>query len=86
MKKIKEYSLVILGVIVVVLLWIVYSLDRMITCVSLQPKPGFSRWLHTPQMKTILPPWMGGQTVEHNLQLLAFIRVTIFLTFVLLLW
>lgn len=86
MKKIKEIGLIILSVLIALFMWIVYSLDRMITCFSLQPKPGFTRWLNTPRMKVILPRWMGGEEVEHNLQTLAFIRVTIFVIFVLLIW
>jgi len=81
-RQFKNVGFIILSVTMALFMWAVYSIDRALTCWSLQPKPGFSRWLNTPRMKMVLPEWLGGETVEHNLQILAFIRVGLFLIFV----
>lgn len=81
----KNTILTILGFGLVILFYLLYISDRLLTAMSLQPKVGFTRFLHNPTMKVINPKWLGGEEIEHNLHTMALIRLVIIL-FLYILW
>lgn len=70
----KKAALIFVGWLVVILFYCVYVLDRIITAPILQPKIGFQRFLHNPNLSFTN---LSGEQIESNMQLYAIIRVAI---------
>ena len=70
----KKTALIIIGWFFVILFYLIYTIDRIITAPFLQPKIGFKRFIHNPNLQFTK---LSGEQIESNMQLYAIVRVSV---------
>lgn len=54
-------------------MYVVFVADRLLTTFSIRPRVGFRKWLHNPRVSIL----RQEGAIDHNLQIMSFIRVTL---------
>jgi hypothetical protein len=72
--KIKTFFLTTAGLLLVVLMYCIFVIDKALCVFAVGPRIGFRKWLHNPSVKVLR---QEGQ-IDHNLQTVSVLRVAFF--------